>query len=84
MQQEIYGMLIVIDNEHQIARAKIVSNQHAGTQSYETAWHDNPEIPLIVSPDDGHEIMTYEDRDQALGELLTSVRDHFDDATRYR
>ena len=83
MQPEIYSVLIVVDNEHRIARAKIVSDQHAGTQSYETAWHEN-ETVTITSPEDGHEIMTYDEKEEALGELLTSVRDHFDDATRYR
>lgn len=82
-----YRVTITINDADRIvnvdATAEHLPNKHL---RLETAWA--PEGADVYwtarHPDDGHEIMTYEDRDQAIGEALTSLRDTVDADAQYR
>lgn len=84
MAAKTYVILVQIDDEDRTVTATLsVAGLVRKSQSYQTAWSTDPD-ETVTDPDDGHDIMTYDYRDEAIGELMTSIRDNFDDETKYR
>lgn len=94
--KKIYAVLVVIDDDAGIVDVSSHSGQGHGTQRYQTAWFkddgtqrlstdgvETDDEGQVLHPEYGHEIMTYNDRDEAIGEAMTSLRDHVDDEDRY-
>lgn len=84
MAEKTYVIIVQVDDEHQTVTALLKATHiRRGNQSYQTAWSADSD-EAVLDPQDGHEIMTYDDRDSAIGELMTSVRDNFDNDSKYR
>lgn len=89
MPKQTYYVTLTIDEEYGIISARCVRHRAPGVLKFETAWPTSMTIfddngTTSLHPDDGREIMTYGDRDQAIGEAITSLRDNFDRDDKYR
>lgn len=91
MALNLYAVIVTVNDDNGIVNVTSHAAHLPGkTLSFETAWcpdslHDcHPEGCVARDPSDGHEIMTYDDKDQAIGEAMTSLRDSIDCDDRYR
>lgn len=92
MAKQKYTLTITIDDDAHIVTGRCRTDQVPGKSlNFETAWNTEP-IPASVEdaaewvvkhPKLDHEIMTYETRDQAIGEIATSIRERFDRVDMY-
>lgn len=95
--KKLYGVIVVIDDDNGIVNVTSIPAHMPGKMlSFETAWltnndqqaishhADHQPYPMVIHPVGHHKIMTYDDRDEAIGEAMTSLRDHIDNDERYR
>lgn len=81
-----YQVEIEVNEVYRIIRVDCRTAELPGKiLSFETAWaSEDPHVRDVVThPDDDHEIMTYANKNEAIGEAMTSLRDHFDNHERY-
>lgn len=89
MPKHVYNVTIILDDDYGIVNVRCTRPVIPGVARFETAWPTAMTIfddngTTALHPNDGHEIMTYDDRDEAIGEAITSLRDNFDRDDQYR
>lgn len=93
MPKHSYNVLVDIDTDACIVDVRAYRVNGGGQITFQTAWNETP-LPVLAGPNTydtwavqhpihGHTIMTYESRDEAVGEAMTSLRDKIDDEALY-
>ena len=88
-----YTATITIDDEHGIVNVDCTAEYLPGKKlSFETAWDNasgdqtftTEDTGMVIHPSHGHTVMTYDNKDEAIGEAMTSLRNCFDKDEWYR